>query len=332
MDSQHLACCFCLACPAVLPVRPHGDGFLSCLCIFCRDCYHDWRHGHGWDRSPPPACPWCRAPVHPNDVPPDGLLVALLADTPVACPSCQLATRMGRLQEHQRRECAATLVAWLRDSHHDGPRLMCGGAGAGRHGPRGRARVRPRARVGTPRVARRPAAVAPGPPPSPGGPPMRRWMAAPIQAWRCDALVARAYLRDDGFLRVAVLGQQPVGQRFLTQLAAEGSGTAWTAFLEDWERDGPPCLVSAAVLFRVGGSHPVLGRAGGAILGRRPPAAVGGDVLRSLFAAATLPFLKAHAEGEGGAPLVVFYPPPSPSRRWPPASAPGRPGGPPSGR
>ena len=133
-----VTCCLCLVVPAVLPVRPHGDGLCPCGCVMCQTCYREWRHHHGWpigaanDRTvlpskPPPACPCCRLSVHPHDVPPDWapanslemhlhslgpnvpdvLLVGLLSACPVTCPTH--ASASGKQQKHGPAGCDAPL-------------------------------------------------------------------------------------------------------------------------------------------------------------------------------------------------------------------------------
>ena len=88
----------------------------------CQSCYREWRHHHDWQRSngdrfrtpspDAPACPCCRLPVHLQDVPPDVLLIGLLAAHRVTCPGCEVEMTMDQLSEHRLNCSTQTTFFW----------------------------------------------------------------------------------------------------------------------------------------------------------------------------------------------------------------------------
>ena len=53
------------------------------------------------------------------DVPPDNILIALLADVPCVCIHCgRDRIPMGDLRKHMSSNCSAAMIAWLKDGHN----------------------------------------------------------------------------------------------------------------------------------------------------------------------------------------------------------------------
>ena len=258
LDVESLACCLCLGAPAVLPVRPHGDGLASCGCLMCQGCYRRWRDHHGWGTLPPPPAPAAGAPCTTAiggptlprppapDVPPDVVLVGLLGGLPVACPACQTDLTMGTLSQHLGSGCSVSTVTWLRDLHAVDRLGSDGFCAAQRRRP-------PEPGIGPHGAA--PACL---------GPRGCAWAESLLRLWERDPLdpVPWRYLQEEVLPRLVRRNENYLQLRPVQTLllGVQRHPVLWGRTLRLWEealvaRPPPPALVLSLVAFA---PHPAL--------------------------------------------------------------------------